>query len=47
MSYYELHIAFENLHDKVVDAFKMMASYKRIFSYLEAKGLETKKNGNS
>ncbi|XP_050888687.1 uncharacterized protein LOC127093827 [Lathyrus oleraceus] len=43
MSYSELQIAFENLYDEVVDAFKSLASNKRIFSYLEVKVLETEK----
>ena len=33
-----------NLHRQVVDAFKKLASNKRIFSHLEAKVLETEKN---
>lgn len=41
MSYSELQFSFENLSGEVVDAFKRLASNKRIVSYLEAKVLET------
>lgn len=43
MSYSELQVTFENLHREVVNAFKKLVSNKRIFSYLEAKILETEK----
>lgn len=43
MSYSELQIPFENLNGEAVDAFKRLASNKRIFSHLEAKVLETEK----
>lgn len=43
MSYYALQTAFEYLYGEAVDAFKRLASNKSIFSYLEAKFLETEK----
>lgn len=43
MSYSYLQIDFENLHVETIEAFKRLASNKRIFSYLEAKVLETEK----
>ncbi|XP_050896206.1 uncharacterized protein LOC127102934 [Lathyrus oleraceus] len=42
--YSQLQKTFENLHREVVDAFKTLASNKRIVSYLEDKVLETKNN---
>lgn len=48
MYYSELQITFENIYGEVIDAFKRLASNKKIFSYLEGKVLETEKtNGNS
>lgn len=43
MSYSKLQTAFGNLYGEAVDALKRLASNKMIFSYLEAKVLETKK----
>lgn len=43
MSYSELKVAFANLYGEVVDAFKRLVSNKKIFSYYEAKILETEK----
>ncbi|XP_050895540.1 uncharacterized protein LOC127102179 [Lathyrus oleraceus] len=43
MSYSELQPVFENLYGEAVDAFKRLSPNKRIFSYLEAKVLETEK----
>ncbi|XP_050890376.1 uncharacterized protein LOC127095777 [Lathyrus oleraceus] len=43
MSYSELQTAFENLYGEAINAFKRLTSNKRIFSYLEAKVLETEK----
>ena len=37
MSFSELKIAFEKLHNKAVDAFKRLSSDKQIFSFLEGK----------
>lgn len=37
VSYCELKVAFENLYGEVIDAFKKLASNKRIFSYYESK----------
>lgn len=37
LSYSKLQESFENLQIQVIDAFKKLASNKRIFSHLEAK----------
>lgn len=47
ISYYELQISFENIHSEGVEALKSLALNKRIFSYLEAKILETEKQMES
>ncbi|XP_050881487.1 uncharacterized protein LOC127084983 isoform X3 [Lathyrus oleraceus] len=44
MSFSELKIAFEKLHNEAVDAFKRLSSDKQIFSFLEGKVYKAEKD---
>src|SRR4051812_2444545 len=44
VSHSQLKLAFEELHRDAIEAFKLLASNKKIFSYLESKVEKTEKD---